>query len=90
MRAYTFPSYIRSWKTKILRDMPEGVRPSIQTEYLDLVMGTFLKTLAKFYSSDNPSAADKEKLKRYFDKIIEAKSAAVGEEPRGGFYKRSV
>lgn len=90
MRTYPIFSRIRSLGSKAFRDLPEGVKPPIQTEYFDLMMGTFLKNLAKFYASEAPTAADKEKLKRYFDRIIEAKSAAVGEEPQGGFYKRSV
>jgi F0F1-type ATP synthase delta subunit len=73
---------------KILRDAPEGMKPTIQNEYLDLLMATFLKTFAKIYSPEALVDADKEKLKRYLDRIIEAKMAVSGEEPKGGFYKR--
>lgn len=68
---------------QVLRDVPEGVEQPIQVRYLNEVMGFFLRTLVKMYSKDVLSKEDRSNLKRYLDKIIEAKDAIDGRLPGG-------
>lgn len=58
---------------QILRDIPEGVRQPVQTQYLNEVMGFLLRTLVKVYSKEELAEADKTNLRRYLEKVIEAK-----------------
>lgn len=57
--------------------MPQGDKP-IQIRYFNDVVCLFLKTFSKFYSQDELTEADKANLKRYLDKMIEAKGAISG------------
>jgi len=68
----------------LLRDLPEGVRQPIQTQYLNEVMGFFLRTLIKIYSPEVLADTDRKNLTRYLDKIIEAKDAIDGRRAGGG------
>ncbi len=58
---------------QIVRDIPEGSRQPVQTQYLNEVMGFLLRTLVKVYSKEELAEADKTNLRRYLEKVIEAK-----------------
>jgi hypothetical protein len=73
-------------KSKLLRDLPEGVKPPAQNLYLNEVMGFFMRTLIKVYGTTELTDKDKANLKRYLDKVIEAKDAIDGKTPEGRIY----
>lgn len=75
--------YVVSSYAKLLNDLPEGVTPSIQTIYLNEVMGLFMRTLVKVYSPGELSDKDRANLKRYFEKVLEAKDALDGKTTGG-------
>ena len=82
-------SYFYKTSTKALRDAPiQKTESAVQAQYMDLLISSFLRTLVKVYAPEAMSDADKTKLRKYLDRIIEAKTIATGEEPKGGFYKR--
>ncbi len=56
---------------------PQGDRP-IQIRYFNDVVCLFLKTFSKFYSQDELTPEDKANLRRYLEKMIEAKEAISG------------
>lgn len=58
---------------QILRDIPEGTRQPVQTQYLNEVMGFLLRNLVKVYSKEGLAKEDKTKLRHYLEKVIEAK-----------------
>ncbi len=73
-------------KALFLRDMPymppqlsqesgnSADRP-VQIRYLNDVVGLFFNTFAKVYSSEPLSDESREKMRRYLEKIFEAKDA---------------
>lgn len=87
---------MRAYKTqfhsmKILRDLPEGVEPPIQASYLNMVMGMFLRVLVKeAYESKELSDESRIKLRKYLERIFDAKDALSAREPKDGFYKKSL
>jgi hypothetical protein len=65
-----------------LRDSPElsistDGKP-IQIRYFNDVMVLFIKSLAKFYSQDALTEDDKANMRRYLNKMIEAKESMAG------------
>lgn len=68
---------------QILRDVPEGARQPIQIQYLNEVMGYLLRTLVKVYSKEPLANVDRDNLKRYLSKVIEAKEAIDGRDEQG-------
>lgn len=81
--AYYIPSGARK-----LRDLPEGVIPPIQTRYLNDVTAYFLKAFLKVYGNEELTDEDRAKIRRYLEKIFEARDAVNPPEPKGGFYTR--
>jgi hypothetical protein len=65
-----------------LRDSPEVSMSTdnkpIQIRYFNDVMILFIKSLTKFYSQDSLTEDDKANLRRYLNKMIEAKDAMAG------------
>lgn len=74
-------------KARTLRDMPEGAEP-IQVSYMNMLMGMFLRKLVKVYSHEPLSDDDRARLRKYLERIFEAKDNLSGKEPDGGFYGR--
>jgi hypothetical protein len=73
----------------ILRDVSSDLaEQSIQHRYLNEAMGVFLRTLVKVYSPEELGDEDRAKLRRYLDKILDAKDAVTPREPEGGMYLR--
>jgi hypothetical protein len=70
----------------VLRDDPQSAAQPVQTLYLNEVMGFFLRTLVKVYAAGELSDKDKANLKRYLDKVIEAKDAIDGKVKGGREY----
>ncbi len=70
---------------QILRDVPEGVRQPVQTQYLNEVMGFLLRTLVKVYSKEELADTDKTNLRRYLEKVIEAKNFIDGKDDTPGY-----
>lgn len=75
MRTYKVSPFYRISSAKMLRDLPRELGPSVQNQYLDLVVGLFMRSLVRVYSPDALTEADVAKLKKYLDRIIEAKGA---------------
>ncbi|HVU06748.1 MAG TPA: hypothetical protein VHE10_03105 [Candidatus Paceibacterota bacterium] len=67
-----------------LRDLPEGVEQPIQTSYLNMLMGMFLRILVKIYSPDDLVEEDRAKLRKYLERIFEAKDALMGKDTGNG------
>lgn len=65
----------------VLRDLSEQETP-IQISYLNTVVGLFLRTLVKAYSPEDLSDEDRANLRRYLEKIFDAKDALLGKEPK--------
>ena len=63
---------------KILRDSSDTIHPPVQSEYLNEVLGFFLRTLVKIYLPAELSDLDRKNLKKYLDKVIEAKDTIDG------------
>jgi hypothetical protein len=61
-----------------LRDLPEGVEQPLPNRYLNEVMGFLLRTLVKVYAAEELSDRDKTNLRRYLEKVIEAKDNVDG------------
>lgn len=80
--------YFRASKVKVLRDAPKGQESPVQTQYLNFLAGAFLRALAKVYCAESLTEADKAKLRKYLERLIEAKESLSEEEPKGGLYKR--
>ncbi len=68
---------------KILRDQSDEPQAPVQTQYLNLLMGLFLRTLVKAYAPENLSKTDAAKLRKYLERIIEAKSPVPGSTEAG-------
>ena len=75
-------------KFGLLRDAPEGIEPPIQVNYLNMLMGMFLRILVKVYAEDDLAETDRAKLRKYLERIFEAKDVIMCKEPKGGFYPR--
>jgi hypothetical protein len=75
-------------RAQALRDAPEGAEPPIQISYLNMLLGMFLRKLVKVYSPEDLSEEDRVKLRKYLERIFEAKDNLSGKEPHGGFYSR--
>ncbi|MBI5134186.1 MAG: hypothetical protein HZA81_02255 [Candidatus Taylorbacteria bacterium] len=73
----------------VLRDEPPGTE-SIQANYLNMLLGMFLRKLVRVYSPDELSEEDRAKMRKYLERIFEAKDNLSGKEPAGGMYKREV
>lgn len=66
--------------SSILRDQSESSSETkpIQVRYFNDVMILFIKSLSKFYSQDSLTEDDKANLRRYLNRMIEAKDAMSG------------
>ncbi|HVT75003.1 MAG TPA: hypothetical protein VHD69_01110 [Candidatus Paceibacterota bacterium] len=69
-----------------LRDMPEGVDSPVQTSYLNMIIGMFLRTFIKIYAPGEFSEEDRAKLRKYLERIFEAKDATIGKSKEGREY----
>jgi hypothetical protein len=73
-------TYFIRRQSRVLRDSPQAEvdgKP-IQIRYFNDVMVLFVKSLSKFYSQDSLSEEDKANMRRYLNKMIEAKDAMSG------------
>ncbi|HEY9481137.1 MAG TPA: hypothetical protein VIR98_02830 [Candidatus Paceibacterota bacterium] len=77
-RAYKIHSPFRSF---ILRDESEGLPETVQMQYLNQVMSLLQRTLMKVYGPVELSDKDKANLRRYIEKVIEAKDIIDGKFP---------
>lgn len=50
----------------------------IQIKYFNDLVGLFLKTFSRFYCAESLTDADRANLRRYLDKMIEAKDSMSG------------
>ena len=64
------------------------IEPTAQVKFMDDMIARFLKVFVKLYASEELSDIDRDKLKRYLDKIIDAKDAVNPREPKGGIYPK--
>ena len=77
MRTYTISTF---YKSKMLRDTPKDFESSVQGQYIDLLMGLFMRKFMKIYSPEPLTPADEAKLEKYFYRILEAKNASAKTE----------
>jgi hypothetical protein len=71
-------TYAIPCRVGVFRDMEgQGDKP-VQIRYFNDVMVLFIRTLSKFYSQDSLTEEDKSNLRRYLNKMIEAKDAMAG------------
>lgn len=79
-----------SWSVSVLREgsAPDLLEPSIQVKYLNEAVGAFLRTFIRVYSQEELSDDDRDRLKKYLDRVFEAKDAVTPREPKGGMYLR--
>ena len=72
--------YFISRQSFVLRDSPDASidNKPIQMRYFNDVMILFIKSLSKFYSQDALTEEDKANLRRYLNKMIEAKDSMSG------------
>lgn len=80
---------ISPYSALTLRDKPEAEQ-TIQGKYFDDMAGMFLKRFVKLYGPEELSDEDRAKLRRYLDRVFDAKDAVTPREPKGGMYLRSV
>lgn len=91
---------IRSYKKMVpspflvLRDdglkesLADIIEPTVQVRFMNDMVARFLKVFVKLYADEELSDGDRDKLKRYLDKIIDAKDAVNPREPKGGIYPK--
>ena len=79
-----YPISVRSFK---LKDLPESSE-SVSASYMNMVVGMFLRLLVKVYSQEELSEENKVKMRKYLERIFEARDAALGKEPKDGFYPK--
>lgn len=65
----------------VLRDAPQSEQP-IQVTYLNTVVGMFLRLLVKVYSPEDVTEEERARLRKYLERILEAKDAMLGKEPK--------
>lgn len=72
-------NYVITRHVRVLHDINliQQERP-IQVRYFNDVVSLFLKTFSKFYATESLTEADKANLRRYLEKMIEAKEAISG------------
>lgn len=73
----------------VLRDAQE-VEPSIQQKYFNDMAGMFLRRFAKMYGPDELTDDERARMRRYLDRVFDAKDAVTPREPKGGMYLRST
>jgi F0F1-type ATP synthase delta subunit len=73
----------------VLRDSQE-IEPSIQQKYFNDVAGMFLRRFAKMYGNDELSDDERARMRRYLERVFDAKDAVTPREPKGGMYLRSA
>ena len=74
----------------VLRDGGEFIPQTIQGRYFEDMVSMFLKQFIKMYGPEELSDADREKMRKYLERVFDAKDAVTPREPKGGMYLRSV
>ncbi len=82
MKKYPLPL-----NTLKLNDLPESSE-SVSASYLNMVMGMFLRLLVKVYAPEELTEESKAKMRKYLERLFEAREAIDGKEPKGGFYAK--
>ena len=77
-----FGGEVLSFEDSPVDDTPQPV----QTLYLNEVVGFFLRTFIKVYGKEALTDKDKANLKRYLEKVVEAKDAIDGRFKEGREY----